>query len=298
MPNYDRTATGWPDVFELHGTPPQVSLVEAALDRFSFPWRILLPGLARRVGRQRIPIEWMDCQVYAAQAAAAEGGESHEDGGVTVHDHAVLPNDQPLEHPHITVGGDTAHPITRIIEGRRRILGLAFYSGRIGLDFSLQDNAELTAEVLGSEGAHMIDFFVMHYQPDLYRAVFNALHPGTDQDAPGPVPEEGAVHHGHGWFDAGSYYSWGGEAFMGPVVSTYSDIPVTIEFVHPPTEEARDVLRNAWPPVTVGTPGGEEPTGPTEPTFWALPGGTIFHEKGKHPATINRARTRNIPLRN
>lgn len=306
---YPRELTRWEEVFDLQGTDAQRELTARSLDRFAFPWPVLLPGLRARVNRTRIPVRWMDCQVYAAAAAGvevddhaapAEGGHADSEHHGHEHGHGTYGHGTyGHEHQHVVVPGmGEAHPIEREIEGRRRILGLAGYGGWVGLDFSLEGDPELTAEVFGSEGAHMADFFHMHYQPDLYRQVWNALHPGDAEDSAGPVPEEGPVGHGHGWFDAGGYYSWAGEAFMGLFVQAFSDVPVTIRFDHPPTAEGIELLRAVYPLPEPAAP--EEPTTPeADPALrvYALPSGTIYHETGKHPATLSRAEARGLTLR-
>jgi hypothetical protein len=195
--------------FVLHGTDSQRAIVQAALARCTYPFRSLVPGLQAQKSKTTIPVEWADLSRYAAIVA-----ESKASGG----------------HAHVHEYGDTGHPI----EARERVLGLAWYSGRISLDLTLEQEPELAGEVLLSEGAHMIDFFAMSdTQRDL---IYAAFHGGE------------MTEHGHGWWDEGTYREWVGEALMGGVVRAYSDYPVTIPFVHPPTDEAVAGIRRAMTP--------------------------------------------------
>ncbi len=214
-------------VWRLEGTENQQRLVTETLARTTFPFDVLLPGLQSQTGRTHIPVDWSDLSRYAAalEVKAATGG-----------------------HLHVHEDGDTGHPITRSVDGRERVLGLAWYSGRVSLDLGLENDPELAAEVFLSEGAHMIDFF---WFTDEHRvAVWNALHAGTDQDVPpGTDVVDGIpLGHEHGWFDVGGYYAWVGEAWMGLFVRAYSDVPVTIDFDHPPTDVAVIESRNALTP--------------------------------------------------
>ena len=199
-----------PSILVLQGTPGQQQVIRNALARSNFPWDILLPGLRARTGRSHIPVDWMDLSRWTASHAEAEG----------------------LPHAH----GDEAHTIEREIDGRNRVLGLAWYAGRVTLDITLERNPELAGEVFMSEGAHMADFFFM--TDPMRIAIYNAFHP-THEPLPldTPIHDGHAPHHGHSWFDVGSYGSWVGEAFMGAFTATYSNFPVTIVFHQAPRSE-------------------------------------------------------------
>jgi len=131
--------------FELAGTPAQNAVAQAALARCTFPFDVL--------SVDRIPVEWADLSRYAA--TVAEGKAS---GG----------------HAHVHENGDTGHPV----EARERVLGLAWYSGRVTLDTSLETDPTLAGEVLLSEGAHMLDFFWMTDRRRM--VIYNALHPEAE----------------------------------------------------------------------------------------------------------------------
>lgn len=206
-------------VWDLRGTENQNRIIQEALDRTTFPFDVLLPGLQASVGRSYIPVEWEDLSRYN-RVADAEG------------------------HEHVHINGDTGHPIFREIEGRQRVLGLAWYSGKVSMDTSLEFDDELAFEVFLSEGAHMIDFFWMTQEHR--EAIWNALH--VDAEDSDHVTEEGEVGHGHSWFDVGGYYSWVGEAWMGLFVRAYSNVLVTIDFDHPPTDAAVREARLALTP--------------------------------------------------
>jgi len=203
--------------WDLVGTPPQNAVAQAALDRCTLPFYVL--------SIDRIPVEWADLSRYAA--TVAEGKAS---GG----------------HAHIHEDGDTGHPI----EARERVLGLAWYSGRVTLDTSLEADPTLAGEVLLSEGAHQIDFWWM---TDRHRMViYNALHPDAE-DLPLDTNVEDGVpidpnDPDEGWFDVGDYRSWLGEQWMALFVAAYSDLPVTIPFDRPPTDEAVQQVRAAFTP--------------------------------------------------
>lgn len=185
-------------MFQLLGTPNQQEIARVALSRCTFPFELLAPKLKADTGRDLIPIEWQDLSRYSEQLTASKASDGHT---------------------HFYEGGDIGHPI----EVRERVLGLAWYSGKISMDTGLEREPELAAEVMISEISHMIDFFFM--TDEQRRLIFNAFH-GSIHD-----PAE----HGHGWFDIGSYRSQAGEAFMGAFVKAYSDVGVTIPFAHPVT---------------------------------------------------------------
>lgn len=119
------------------------------------------------------------------------------------------------------------------VERREQVLGLAWYSGKVSLDLSLESNQTLAQEVFLSEGAHMLDFFWM---TDEHRAVvWNAMHADDQQVT---VSDTGEIAHGHSWFDIGEYESWVGESWMGMFVLAYSKVPLTIDFDHTPSSDS------------------------------------------------------------
>ncbi len=234
----------WREIFVLRGTPAQIALAEEALNRCSFDWRLLRPGIdAQRGAGYMIPVEWSDLSRFAQRSARASE----------------------LVHQHVHENGDTGHPI----EFRQRVLGLAWYSLKISLDLSLERDPELAAEVLLAEGAHMIDFA---YLTNSHRiAIWNALHPGQHEDlAPGVSVVDGVVlGSGEGWFDVGDYYSWIGEAWMGLFVKAYSDVTVQIDsFRRKPTPEGIAEVRAVIPPYAAPEPA---------PTFWGTKRGWTYH---------------------
>lgn len=213
------------EVWDLRGTENQNRIIRDTLARTTFPFEVMVPQLQSEAGKSTIPVEWADLSRYSAEMAeAAESGE----------------------HLHVHEDGDKADPVLREVEGRQRVLGLAWYSGKVSMDLSLEGNESLAAEVFLSEGAHMMDFFWMeeHHRT----AIWNALHAADVVS----VPEAGHVEHEHSWFDHGGYYSWVGEAWMGLFVKAYSDFPVTIRFDHPPTPEAVEEARRALTPFFTG----------------------------------------------
>lgn len=213
-------------IWQLQGTEEQQELVRAALRRTTFPFDVMLSSLKAQTGRDYIPVEWVDLSRYGQKLEEAAKSGSHL---------------------HVHEGEDTGDPIMREVEGRQRVLGLAWYSGKVTLDLGLETDPEVAAEVFLSEGAHMMDFFWME---DRYRImIWNALHPDEqDLDINTPVTDGIDLGHGHGWFDVDSYRSWVGEAWMGLFVRAYSDFPVTIGFDHPPTKEAIREVRHTLTP--------------------------------------------------
>lgn len=200
-------------IFDLTGlTPLQREITESAIRRTRFNYMKLQPKLRETKGKDLIPVEWLDLSGYATRLKVQrEAGQ----------------------HAHIHENGDTGHPI----EARQRVLGLAWYSGKVSIDISLESQPELAQEVFLSEAAHMVDFFFM---TDAQRkAIYDAFH------------AEGTPEHGHGWLDTGEYRDWVGEAFMGGFIVAFTDIKPTIPFSHPASPEVgrkiRDILQ---PPLT------------------------------------------------
>lgn len=219
------------EVWDIRGTDRQQALVRDAIDRTAFPFHRLIPGLRRDVGRDVIPVEWADLSRYGASALGAivPGGGTHDDHDHHDHDHGHT-HDEDAEY-------DT-------LEFRHRVLGLAWYSGKVSLDLSLESDPDLAAEVFLSEGAHMVDFF---YMDDAMRvAVWNAVHPPEQHihDAPDitDVIDGTDIDHGHGWFDVATYREFVGEAFMGAFVRAFSDVPVRIPFAHQVDADMPDMV--------------------------------------------------------
>lgn len=257
-------------VFELQGTEHQRSLVQRALDRTTFPFERLLPQLRSEVGRERIPVEWQDLSRWGQKA-----GDPYS------------PPPAEIGHVEVAVGdhGDLGHEHAHGVAVRGRVLGLAWYSGKVTLDTSLEAEPELAAEVFLSEGAHMVDFF---YMDGLQRvAVYNAFHldnPEHQLKDHADVPDGQDMGHGHGWFDVGGYYSWVGEAFMGGFVRAYSDVQVTIDFDHRATPAAAGAIRQALtpaPPAPPAPPAEEPAVPPAAAPYFAAAGSKVFHDRHK-----------------
>jgi hypothetical protein len=210
-------------VWQLQGSPNQQAIVAAALDRCTFPFEVMAPGLREQTGRTAIPVAWSDLSRYAEALAASDHGHVHE-------------------------GDDLGHPIG----SRARVLGLFWFSGKVELDTSLERDPELAGEILLSEGAHAADMFYL--TPAQRHAIWESLHTGDEA-----IEHD----HRHGWFqqpyaewsgefiDAGgtvAYRDQAGESFMGLFVASYSDFPVTIDFTHAPTQHAVEETRRALTP--------------------------------------------------
>jgi hypothetical protein len=210
-------------VWQLLGSPNQQAIVAAALDRCTFPFDVMLPGLREQAGRTSIPVAWSDLSRYAEALAASDHGHVHE-------------------------GDDLGHPIG----SRARVLGLFWFSGKIEIDTSLERDPELAGEIFLSEAAHAVDmFYLTAAQRHL---IWDALHIGDES-----IEHD----HRHGWFnqpyaewagefmDAGgnvAYRDQVGESFMAVFVAAWSDFPVTIPFTHAPTPETTDETRAALTP--------------------------------------------------
>jgi hypothetical protein len=200
-------------IWQLLGTPHQQAIAAAALDRCTFPFEVMLPGLRAQTGREQVPVEWADLSRFAG----ALGQDSH---------------------PHVHGYTDEAH----VLANRARVLGLFWFSGRVSLDVSLERDPDLAGEVLLSEGAHAVDMFTL--TPAQRHTIWGALHTGDE------AIEHDLMH---GWFeqpytewtgefiDAGgnvAYRDQVGEAWMGLFVAAWSDFPVTIPFTHGVTQQA------------------------------------------------------------
>lgn len=189
-------------MFDFQGTDNQRRIATEGLARCDFRWPLLATGLAG-VGRTAIPVEWADLSRWGTEPASSSPYEASVEGA---------------GHDHVHEGGDTAHPL----EVRQRVLGLAWYSGRISLDLGLEADPALAAEVLLAEGAHMVDFFYM--SPAQREGLYDIAHHGD------------TTEHDHGWFEETGntdYWSWVGEAWMALFCLAYSDVvPTLTGFVH------------------------------------------------------------------
>ena len=230
-------------MFTLLGTPNQQSLVRQALDQCDFPFDRLAPKLKADTGRTSIPVEWADLSQWGAQTTKT--ADDHHD-------------DYSHDHTHDNVPGEEkADPL----EARGRVLGLAWYSGKVSLDLSLESDPRLAWEVFLAEGAHMVDFF---YMTDAHReAVWDIFHPGGSDNIGG---------HGHGWFDVATYRDFVGESFMGGFIHAYApSVPVTIAFTHASNLEIGRQIRAALTPELVEPPVVEPEPQPEPPPL--PPGG-------------------------
>lgn len=219
------------ELFDLQGTAVEQRMAKSILDRTKFPWYALLPGLAQDTGKTKIPFTWDDLSRFNTSNAAASVEEDHGD------------------HDHDHSGDEKFHTISRVVNGRSRVLGLAYYSGRVSIERTLIHNPPLAGEVTVSEGAHMIDFFWMRNEHRV--GLWNAFHvdePEHQLPLDTVVTDGKDLGHGHGWFDVGGYYSWVGEALMGLIVKGYSDFPLTIHFDHPITPAVLQAGRRALTP--------------------------------------------------
>ena len=181
-------------VFDLSRlTDSQRAIIEGALADWKFDPEVLVPGLQASVGRASIPVEFIDLSRYSDVPAATAFQRNAEDHG----DHHHSGGHVHVEDPET---GDKGHGI----EYRHRVLGLAWYSGKVSVEQDLEANPALAREVFNAEGAHMIDFFWM--TDDDRAKIAAALH------------DDGNWQHAdHGWFEERGdqdYYDWPGETFM------------------------------------------------------------------------------------
>lgn len=230
-------------VWDLRGNEQQNAIIKDALNRCDFPFNLLVPKLNAETGRSVIPVEWDDLSRYAAQL------ESQKLAG---------------GHFHIHENGDTAEPIER----RERVLGLAWYSGKVTIEQTLVSEPELAKEVFLSEGAHMVDFFYMTNEHRI--AIWNAVHPDSQHIPAGTNIEDGLdLGHGHGWFDIASYREWVGEEFMGLFVRAFSNVSLSIWFAHQWDTNAIEQVRAALLPQPEPSP------------FFAKKGSKVYHDTHK-----------------
>lgn len=228
-------------MWNLRGNATQNALVQQALAACDFPFERLVPSLNRE-GKTHINVDWQDLSRYTAS-----DGKGHD---------------------HIHDGDAVAHPVERVVEGRRRVLGLFYLPPytRIVLDFGLVNHPMLAQEVFLAEGAHAVDY---HYMTAEHRRAFvNSVH--NESLPPGHSVADGVAFRldGHtcSWFDVGSYSWWVGEAFMEGFIEAYSNIPVSIKLNHPVGPEDRNTIREALTPTPVAPPEpAPEPTPEPEP---------------------------------
>lgn len=225
-------------LFLLTGTEAQHALVQRAIDRCDFDFDKCIPSVARE-GKEHVRVDWEDLSRYSSSDANAEGA-----------------------HDHIHDGKAVGHPIERVVDGRRRVLGLFYLPPytRIVLDSSL--SGELAQEVFLAEGAHLADYHFMDAADR--RAFVNLIH---TQQLPADAPvHDGAAFNldGHqcSWFDVNTYAWWCGEAFMEGFIEGTSDIPVTINLAHPVGAEDRAAIRRF---LEIAEPVPEDPAQP-DPT--------------------------------
>lgn len=134
-------------IFDLRGTPNQVRLVQAALDRCDFPFERLVPELTKQWGKSQILVQWADLSVSSSVIEEVRPeGRAHKGGPDVV--------------------------------GRHRTLGTAWTDGRIYIDHSCESDPELAAEVLLSEAGHQVDFFYLDDQ--MREAIWDVYHQELD----------------------------------------------------------------------------------------------------------------------
>lgn len=205
--------------------PAERKIIEDAIARTNFNWQKLEPKLRATKNKSQIPVEFIDLSRYAAQLEkqTAAGG-----------------------HNHIHEGDDKADPVMV----RERVLGLAWYSGKVSIAHDLVNNPALAQEIFLAEGAHMVDFF---YMTDANRkAIYEAYHAGD------------TTEHGHDWFDKGTYWEWVGESFMGGFTAAFSDLPNTNNnFIHKETPAVIAVIRREL--------------GDTQ--YFGKPGSQVYHKQ-------------------
>lgn len=222
-------------IFDLAGTEQQNGLVRQALDVCTFPFDRLADSL-RAEGRTAVRVEWADLsRRFEAFADATDIGLR------------TALND---DHSHVHDGDAVAHPIERVIDGRRRVLGLFYLPPhtRIVLDTTLEQHPTLAQEVFLAEAAHLVDYHYMNEQHRL--SIVNLLH---DDDLPPSHPVGDGVAfqldgHTCSWFDVGPYAMWVGEAMMESFIEAFSSLSVTIALGHPTSPEVATQVRRLLVP--------------------------------------------------
>lgn len=186
-------------------TVGQAHIITAALDATDFNFPALIPGLVAQVRRDTIPVLFSDLSRWRVR-----GHGSNIDG--------------------------EAHTIERMIDGRWQVFGLAWYSGKVEIEKSLETRPELAQEVFLAEGAHMVDFFLM--TPEQREKIFAIYHEGSTET------------HDHGWFEEtgnNNYWSWVGESFMYGFIAAFSSIQGTNDsFIHKTTPEIGQKIKQVF----------------------------------------------------
>lgn len=249
------------DAFDLSSlTTAQRDLITAAIKRCTFDFTRCLPRLKAEKNRDRIPVTFEDLSRYAE----------------------AMPSQDGHEHAHSHADGAEYH----VVILRRRVLGLAWYSGKITIEQSLVNEPLLCQEVFLAEAAHMVDFFVI--TPEQREAIFHLFH-GGDKTA-----------HNHGWFEEtgnNDYWSWVGESWMGAFIRAYSDIePWDKGFMHRLDERQAQAILPVLDPVpeppTEQPPTSPTPTGPITYGFFATKTGSVFHDVHRGVKQVRTFETR------
>lgn len=199
-----------------------------AIAKCTFPFDDLLPGIQRETGgRTFVPIEWRDLSRFSAEP--------------------VLAAREQEEHNHVHDKDGTAHPIEREIDGRKRVLGLAYYPPTLKVvvhsGLANDRDRDLAIEVLLAEFAHIVDF--VYLTNEHRRAIVNILH--RDQLPEGYVVRDGVAlgldGHVCSWFDVGAYRDWVGEAFMEGFIEAFSNMHATLTLRHPVNADQANAIR-------------------------------------------------------
>lgn len=200
----------------------QKEIIDDALAKTSFRFESLIPGLQAQVRRTTIPVLFSDLSRYATMEGSKEAiiGHGHEG------------------HSHTE--GVGAHTIEREVDGRKQVLGLAWYSGKVEIEKTA--SRKLAQEVFLAEGAHMVDFFFM--TPEQREKILDAYHPGE-------LPEKQNLRD-HGWFEEtgnNDYWAWVGESFMYGFISAFTTVPGTGDaFEHRTTPQIGKAIREILQP--------------------------------------------------
>lgn len=260
----------WQNVFDLAGmTENQRRITAAGLDRCNFDWELLLPGLKRDVNKTKIPIEWADLSRYSRGAQASADGHDHDD-----HPHTSTSG-------HVHVKDESGRVVAHGILYRSRVLGLAWYSGKVSLDTSLETKTELAHEVLIAEGAHMADFFYM--TPAQRAGIWKAYHAGSD------APHSDAEGE-HGWFEElgnENYWDWVGESFMIGFLKAFTNIVPTLDsFTHKTTTGVASEIRRLL----------QDAAGPSSGEVFSNARRKVFHDKHRGITVAHRFASRDEAL--
>lgn len=195
-----------PQVFDTGNlTPPQRTLVNAALASCNFDWGLLLPGLNAgnqwsQPGRTSIPVMCRDLSGF---------GASGDNEGY----HSIRVDEMGRVAEEDAAGA---------------VLGLFWFDGRVEVDLSLVNNPSLFAEVFLSEGAHASDFYYL--LPNNLRPALNAIYHPNGLDT-------------HGFF-TGPYFDTVGEAYMGGFVyATTGRPPTLLGFTHVTTAAIAQAIK-------------------------------------------------------